>query len=446
MINKCSVWINDISHKDFSFDGVVEILSGNELNVYVDSLDDSDTQALITFIQNNINEHPSLYLESPKFAIVCWDCFIKSRLFQTIETVTGIRSAYSTFDGSMICIGCNAWIDYPNEKFDRFIPFYKFVLDQGSIDLRNLGKWNTLGNNGEYDIKIDYNGIQFSIRRFLVHTTQPPVSIEEDVPQFCCEFENNMKYTLPELIALLASLRDFVSFITGRYIQLKDVTDHFQFERGSYRLIFHVDFSAYYPSISDEAFWGVNNVTVDELKGDNISKLFDRWQALYSKNSYPLTFFNRTNKDKLTPRQYITEVIIAFDSITDNRKKKKSSGECEKLKREIYQTFEPRFSGLGLTEKDISLNSASRNDLKHRIINAMSISGTHFRFGDQEFNDEEVATMLKNIRNSSAHGIEIKTTKNIRPQHYYSLGNFCEELLIQYIRREVLKLDSSASK
>ena len=46
MKNKCSVWINDISHKDFSFDGVVEILSGNELNVYVDSLDDSDTQAL----------------------------------------------------------------------------------------------------------------------------------------------------------------------------------------------------------------------------------------------------------------------------------------------------------------------------------------------------------------------------------------------------------------
>ena len=35
-------------------------------------------------------------------------------------------------------------------------------------------------------------------------------SIEEDVPQFCCEFENNMKYTLPELIALLAS---FISTI-----------------------------------------------------------------------------------------------------------------------------------------------------------------------------------------------------------------------------------------
>ena len=64
MINKCSVWINDISHKDFSFDGVVEILSGNELNVYVDSLDDSDTQALITFIQNKSNFcHNFFFLE-----------------------------------------------------------------------------------------------------------------------------------------------------------------------------------------------------------------------------------------------------------------------------------------------------------------------------------------------------------------------------------------------
>ena len=182
------------------------------------------------------------------------------------------------------------------------------------------------------------------------------------------------------------------------------------------------------------------------MKGDNISKLFDRWQALYIKNSYPLTFFNRTDRDKLTPRQYITEVIIAFDSITDNRKKKKYSGECKKLKRDIYQMFETRFSGLGLTEKDISLNSVSCNDLKHRIIKAMSISGVHFRFGEQEFNDEEVATMLKNIRNSSAHGIEIKPTKNIGLQHYYSLGNYCTELLIQYIRREILKLEVSVQR
>ena len=76
-----------------------------------------------------------------------------------------------------------------------------------------------------------------------------------------------------------------------------------------------------------------------------------------------------------------------------------------------------------LPEKDIFLNSVLCNDLKHRIIKAMSISGVHFRFGKQEFNDEEVATMLKNIRNSSAHGIEIKPTKNIGPQHYYLLGN-----------------------
>ena len=440
MINKCSVWINDISHKDFSFDGVVEILSGNELNVYVDSLDDSDTQALITFIQNNINEHPSLYLESPKFAIVCWDCFIKSRLFQTIETVTGIRSAYSTFDGSMICIGCNAWIDYPNEKFDRFIPFDKFVLDQGSIDLRNLGKWNTIGNNGEYDIKIDYKGVQFSIRRFLVHTTQPPVSIEEDVPQFCCEFENNMKYTLPELIALLASLRDFMAFITGRYIQLKDVTDHFQFERGSYKLVFHVDFSAYYPSISEETSWGANNVTVEELKGDNISKLFDRWQALYSKNPYPLAFFNRTDKDKLTPRQYIVEVITAFDSITDKRAKNKNHDKYKELKREIYHSFQSEFLMLGLTESNIVLTYERPDTLKARIKHAMNLMNMHFSYNEKRFDDDEVATMLKNIRNSSAHGTEITSTKNMGPQHYYSLGNFCERLLIQCIRKEVLKL------
>ena len=92
MINKCSVCINDISHKDFSFDGVVEILSGNELNVYVDCSNDSNMQTLISFIQDNISEHPSLYLESPNFAIVCWDCFIKSRLFETIVTSTGACS------------------------------------------------------------------------------------------------------------------------------------------------------------------------------------------------------------------------------------------------------------------------------------------------------------------------------------------------------------------
>ena len=62
----------------------------------------------------------------------------------------------------------------------------------------------------------------------------------------------------------------------------------------------------------------------------------------------------------------------------------------------------------------------------------------------QCFDDEEVAVMLKNIRNSSAHGIEIKPTRTIRPKHYYSLGNFCETLLIQYIRREILQLGSLA--
>ena len=56
--------------------------------------------------------------------------------------------------------------------------------------------------------------------------------------------------------------------------------------------------------------------------------------------------------------------------------------------------FETRFSGLGLTEKDISLNSVSCNDLKHRIIKAMSISGVHFRFGEQEFNDEEITKAI----------------------------------------------------
>ena len=230
MLNKCSVWINDISYQDFSFEGVVEILSGNELNVYVDCSDDNNTQKLIGFIKDNISEHTSLYLESPTFAIICWDCFIKCHLFRTKTTAT----SYGTFDGSMIRIGCNAWIDYPSEKFNRFTPFDKFVLDQGSIDLRNLGKWYTVGNNGEYDIEINYENIHFLISRFYVHSVQHLTSVEEDVPQFRFEFEKNTKYTLPKLISLLASLRDFLSFITGRYIQLKDVTDHFQFERGSY--------------------------------------------------------------------------------------------------------------------------------------------------------------------------------------------------------------------
>ena len=414
---------------------------GNELNVYIDCSEDSNTQTLIKFIMDNVSEHPSLYLESSKFTIVCWDCFIKCRLFQTIVTATGECIAYGTFDGSMIRIGCNAWIDYPSEKFDRFIPFDKFILEQGAIDLRNLDKWYTLGNDGKYDITISYESIQFSIRRSLVHTTQPPVSVEEDIPQFYCRFVNNTKYTLPQLFALLASLRDFLSFITGRYIQLNDVTDHFQFGRGSYTLIFHVDFSAYYPSINEESFWGVNNVAMEELKGDKISRLFKRWQALYSKNSYPLAFFNRTNKNKLTPRQYIVEVITAFDSITDEREKNINRNKYKKLKREIYQLFQSQFSELGLTESNIALTYERPDTLKARIEKAMVLTNIHFSYREKPFNDDEVAAMLRNIRNSSAHGKDIKPTKNIRPQHYYSLGEFCENLLIQYIRMNVLKLE-----
>ena len=206
------------------------------------------------------------------------------------------------------------------------------------------------------------------------------------------------------------------------------------------KLIFHVDFSAYYPSIEEESFWGINNATMDELKGENISKLFQQWQGFYEKNSYPLAFFNRTNKVKLTPQQYITEVMIAFDSITDERKHNKSPSEYKNLKRDIYREFQSRFSELGLNEKDIFLNTGRAVELKTRIKNAISITGSHFCYDGQVFDDEEVATVLKNIRNSSVHGIEIKLTKNIRPQHYYSLGNYCEKLLIQYIRREVLKL------
>ena len=54
----------------------------------------------------------------------------------------------------------------------------------------------------------------------------------------------------------------------------------------------------------------------------------------------------------------------------------------------------------------------------------MSITGSNFYYDMQCFDDEEVAVMLKNIRNSSAHGIEIKPTRTIRPKHYYPLGNF----------------------
>ena len=186
---------------------------------------------------------------------------------------------------------------------------------------------------------------------------------------------------------------------------------------------------------------GVNNVTIDELKGENISKLFDRWQALYSKNSYPLAFFNRIDKDKLTPRQYIAGVITAFDSITDKREKNKNHDKYKNLKREIYQFFQSQFSALGLTEKNIVLAYERFDTLKRRIENAMSLMNMHFSYNEKNFDDDEVATILKNIRNSSAHGIEITPTKNIRLQHYYSLGEFCEKLLIQYIRKNVLELE-----
>ena len=95
---------------------------------------------------------------------------------------------------------------------------------------------------------------------------------------------------------------------------------------------------------------------------------------------------------------------------------------------------------LGLTESNIVLTYERPDTLKARIKHAMNLMNMHFSYNEKRFDDDEVATMLKNIRNSSAHGTEITSTKNMGPQHYYSLGNFCERLLIQCIRKEVLKL------
>ena len=72
---------------------------------------------------------------------------------------------------------------------------------------------------------------------------------------------------------------------------------------------------------------------------------------------------------------------------------------------DIFQSFQSRFSELGLTEKDIFLCYSRPAELKERIKRAMSITGFNFYYDMQCFDDEEVAVMLKNIRNSSAHGI-----------------------------------------
>ena len=422
-----------------SLDGAVEILSGNELNVYIDCNDAKDNQEFIAYIYDT--EHSSLYLESPFFSIICWDCFIKSTIVRSINSATGERSPYFTINHSMVRIGTHIWIDYPKENFGMHIPYNEFLLERGAIDLKNLGAWNTVGNNGKYELTIEYEGIIISIKRHHSHVIQPQIGVEEDIPQFYCSFKENTKYKLPELIFLLASLRDFLSFVTGRYIQMKDVTDYYQLDKSNYKLILHVDFSAYYPSIEEEKNWGNNNIkTPDELNGIGISTLFNRWHAEYVKNSYPLSFLNNTDKTKLTPLQYISQVIIAFDSISDKRSNDVESENIKTLRNEIYSVYQSKFASLGINKNDIFFRYTKGPSLKSRIMTAMSESNMHFKYDNQEFKDEEVAQILKNIRVSSAHGKETEPTQNIRPYHYYALSQFSEKLFIEYIRREVLKL------
>ena len=130
-----------------SLDGAVEILSGNELNVYIDCTDAKDNQDFIAYIHDT--EHSSLYLESPFFSIICWDCFIKSTIVRSINSATGKRSPYFTINHSMVRIGTRIWIDYPKEAFGLHIPYNEFILERGSIDLKNLGSWNTVVNKGK---------------------------------------------------------------------------------------------------------------------------------------------------------------------------------------------------------------------------------------------------------------------------------------------------------
>ena len=222
---------------------------------------------------------------------------------------------------------------------------------------------------------------------------------------------------------------------------MKDVTDYYHLDQSNYKLILHVDFSAYYPSIEEEKNWGNNNIkTPDELNAIGISTLFNRWHAAYQKNSYPLSFLNKTDKTKLTPLQYISQVIIAFDSISDKRSNDDEFKKIVELRNEIYSAYQSRFACLGINKKGIYFKLNKGSSLKSRILATMTELNMHFRYEKQEFNDEEVAQMLKNIRISATHGKEIKTTQNIRPYHYYALSQFSEKLFIEYIRREVLKL------
>lgn len=440
MLNKCFVSINDINERNILFEGVAEKLPENELNIYIDSSDDADTQSLISYIHTNADCYPSLTIEAPNFRIICWDCFIKCSLMESPVVREEGKKLYLTPDSSMICIGCNSWIDYPVDEFREFKSFDDFLLDEGAINLRNLGKWNTIGNNGKYNIRIDYKGINFQIGRFLAKVQYPRNGVEEDIPQLFCGFEKNTKYKLPELIALLASLRDFFAFVTGRYIQINDVNNTYSYGHGHYKLIFHVDYSAYYPAIEDEVSWGENNITISELEKEGYSNLFSKWQTSYEQNSYPLSFFNRTNKEKLTPRQYITEIIVAFDSFTDKRKSEKLKKEYIEFRNDIYNSFSSRFPELHLAKEDIKFDINHSESLKSRVLNAISECDMHFYNDGMYLEAIEVAEMLKNIRNSIAHGKEIKHTQNIKPRHYYALGNFCENLLIRYIRKKVFGL------
>ncbi len=443
MLKKCNIAINDIDYKDRVLEGVVEILKGNELNIYFECNTDKDNQDFISYVRHRKDTSASFILTSPDFQIVCWDCYVKNPVLSSVNRETGEASPFYTIGGEMFMIGCISWIDYPFQQCNKEISFDKFILEQGAIKINNMTNWNTLGNDGCYKYKAKLDGITFKIGRSSGGKIQYlKDAVEELVPHFYFEFENNTKYILPELIDLLASIRDFFSFITGRYIQVNNVTDLYLFEgRIPYDIIFHANLSYYHPCIEEESSWGENNVTIKELESNGLDVLFSRWNDYYSKNSYPLAFFNRIDRNKITAFQYISEAVIAFDSLSDKRNSTKVPEEIKKLKNEFFETYNTQLTALGYDLKDINIGSRP-DTLKKRLINVMKkINKPFIVDSKEEFSVNDIAEVLKEIRVSKAHGRNVDKELRIKPHCYHVLSRYIEDVYIKYVRSEVLRLD-----
>lgn len=412
MLYKCKIKVANIKFNDMEFEGCIAIHDKtHELFIYVEySEDDVDCQELIRYFRFHCDEKPTLFVDAETFCISCYDCYLACITLQNFSTANPeIKSRYYTINASMIRIGCLAWIDYPMEEFKEHLVFDEFILDEGSIGIRNLEKWNSVDNDCYYDyVFLNDERCRIRLKSVSGLLTQHTYGIQERTQDIICEFDNTGRLRLPELLNLLCSFRDFMAFITGRYIWLREISEYFDFPDGThYTLRIHVNWQDYSDSIESDVPWSQNNVSLAELDSIGAETLFRNWDSLYQKNAAPLRIFNRQSLKEMPPEQAMASIIIALDGLTKIMDKQGS---------EIH--------------------------LKERIKEAIFIYGKKFSYEGVAFDDDMVSDFLKNLRVAFAHGRDFKKMeqKRFHRFHYDALRDYALNLYIAYIRKAVLRI------